>query len=71
MPGPVDCNREHLYVVNSDGEEVSRMEHDSWLSFPTIAAGHTLIVSDANNKVLAIGQQNCDDANLVLYRPQK
>ncbi|MHC4158299.1 MAG: outer membrane protein assembly factor BamB family protein [Planctomycetota bacterium] len=59
----------NLYVVNPDGEEVARFEGDGWLSHPVIAPGHTIIVSDANNTVWAITQEDCGDKPIVLDAP--
>ena len=56
----------NLYVVNPDGEEIARFEGDGWLSHPVIAPGHTIIVSDANNTVWAITQEDCGDKPIVL-----
>jgi len=58
-----------LYVVEPTGEEVARFEGDGWLSHPVIAPGHTIIVSDANNTVWAITQEDCGDKPIVLDVP--
>jgi parallel beta-helix repeat protein len=50
----------HLYVVSPDSEELARFEGYDWLSFPVIAADNTIIVSDANNMVWAIGGNGCE-----------
>jgi outer membrane protein assembly factor BamB len=59
----------NLYVVNPDGEEIARFEGDDWLSHPVIAPDHTIIVSDANNTVWAITQEDCGDKPIVLDVP--
>jgi outer membrane protein assembly factor BamB len=59
-----------LYVVNPEGEEIARFESDDWLSHPTIAPDRTIIVSDANNMVWAITQEDCEDEPLVLDMPE-
>jgi len=58
-----------LYVVNPDGEEIGRFESNGWLSHPVIAPAGTIIVSDANNVVWAVTQQDCGDKPLVLDVP--
>lgn len=60
----------YLCVVNPDGEEIARFEGYDWLSFPVIAADNTIIVSDANNTVWAIGGDDCQDQVAALHRPQ-
>ena len=58
-----------LYVVEPGGAEIARFEGDGWLSHPVIAPGHTIIVSDANNTVWAITQEDCGDKPIVLDVP--
>jgi len=58
-----------LYVVDPNGEEVARFEGDDWLSHPTIAPGSTIVVSDANNTVWAITEEDCGDKPIVLDLP--
>jgi len=60
-----------LYVVNPDGEEIARFESNDWLSHPVIAPDKTIIVSDANNMVWAITQEDCKDEPLVLDVPEE
>jgi hypothetical protein len=60
----------HLYVVSPDGEELARFEGYNWLSFPVIAADNTIIVSDANNIVWAIGGNGCEGQPANPHRPQ-
>jgi len=50
----------HLCVVNPAGEEISRFKGNDWLTFPTISADGDLIVSDANNRVWALTDGDCD-----------
>ncbi|MHC4455863.1 MAG: outer membrane protein assembly factor BamB family protein [Planctomycetota bacterium] len=59
-----------LYAVSPDGEEVARFEGYDWLSFPVIAADNTIIVSDANNMVWAIGGNGCEGQLANLHRPE-
>jgi outer membrane protein assembly factor BamB len=58
-----------VYVVNPEGEEIARFEGQDWLSFPVITEEHTLIVSDSNNVVWAIGGEDCEGEVLALHRP--
>ena len=60
----------HLYVVAPDGRQIAQFQGDGWLSFPTITADDTIIVSDANNTVWAIKDNGCDDRAAALHRPQ-
>jgi outer membrane protein assembly factor BamB len=55
-----------LYVVSADGELIAEFEGGGWLSFPVIVPEHTIIVSDANNTVWAITQENCKNGDIVL-----
>jgi len=57
-----------LYVVDPNGQQVSQFEGFGGLSFPTITIGRTIIVSDANNTVWAIGQYNCQGQASALHR---
>jgi outer membrane protein assembly factor BamB len=56
-----------LYVVNPNGQQVSQFEGSGGLSFPTITTGRTVLVSDANNTVWAIGQYNCSGQTPALH----
>jgi hypothetical protein len=58
----------YLSVVDSSGEEVSRFEGEEGLSCPVISSDGTLIVSDANNTVWAIGEGDCEGEVSVLHR---
>ena len=60
----------HLYVVDSSGEKIAQFEGDYWLSFPVITEGHTVIVSDANNMVWAIGQDCNEEQTRDLHSPE-
>lgn len=53
------CDDGILYVLGPNGQQVSQFEGDGALSFPTITAGRTIIVSDANSAVWAISPYNC------------
>jgi parallel beta-helix repeat protein len=57
-----------LYVVDPNGQQVSQFEGFGGLSFPTITAGRTIIISDANNTVWAIGGYNCCGQPSALHR---
>ncbi|TSA45618.1 hypothetical protein D4R52_02040, partial [bacterium] len=57
-------------VVNPAGEVLARFEGTGSLSFPAITADDTLIVSDANNTVWAIGTSNCEGKKFALHRPE-
>lgn len=60
----------YLCVVDPDGNEIARFKGDNWLSFPVITADNTIIVSDANNTVWAIGGLGCEGQPAALHRPQ-
>jgi len=60
----------YLCVIGPDGKEIARFKGGSWLSFPVITADNTMIVSDANNTVWAIGGSGCDGQAAALHRPQ-
>jgi len=62
------CDDNQLYVVDPTGEQVAQFEGSGWLSFPVLALGHTLIVSDANNTVWAIGDGDCSEPQQILHR---
>jgi len=65
-----------LYVVDSDGWEVARFSSGNWLNYPVITPDNTIIVSDArddslmitdsNNTVWAIGLDDCDGKTFSL-----
>jgi outer membrane protein assembly factor BamB len=59
-----------LYVVSPDGEEIARFEGYDWLSFPVIAEDNTIIVSDTNNMVSAIGTETCEGQPANPHRPE-
>ena len=59
-----------MYVVNPAGEEISRFQTDEWLSHPVITAGNTIIVSDYNDTLWAIGGDDCEGRTSSLHRPQ-
>ncbi|MHC4617368.1 MAG: outer membrane protein assembly factor BamB family protein [Planctomycetota bacterium] len=60
----------YLCVVDRDGMELSRFKTDDWLIFPVIAQDNTLIVSDGNNTILAIGGAGCGERPTALHRPE-
>jgi parallel beta-helix repeat protein len=70
----------YLCVVNPDGQEIARFNSGRGLNFPVISADNTLIIadwqddtvliSDTNNVVWAIGSGDCNDQVLILHRPQ-
>lgn len=43
-----------LYVVDSNGLEISRFQSDGWLSFPVIASDNTIIVGDSKDNSMMI-----------------
>jgi hypothetical protein len=67
-------------VVNPDGEEIARFDSTNWLNLPVIPANNTIIVSDsrdntmlvtdANNTVWAIGGDGCEGQVSALHRPE-
>jgi outer membrane protein assembly factor BamB len=57
-------------VIEPNGREISRFEGNNWVSFPAIAEDGTLIVSDANNRVWALSNQDCYFQPAALHRPQ-
>jgi len=59
----------NMYVLNSNGDELSRFESDQWLSFPAITVANTVIVSDSNDTVWAIGGGDCSGGLSELHRP--
>jgi len=60
----------YLHVVDPNGEELARFESDNWLSFPVITEDGTMIITDSNNTVLAIGADNCEGQRAALHRPE-
>jgi parallel beta-helix repeat protein/predicted outer membrane repeat protein len=62
------CDDARLYVVDHNGQQIAQFEGDGALSFPTITFGRTIILSDTNNTVWAIGQYFCKDHELALHR---
>ena len=66
-----------IYLVGPNGEEIAQFCGDKWLNFPVIAADNTIIVSDgkdntmlitdANNTVWAIGPDDCEGKMFVLH----
>ena len=71
-------NDSNLYVVSPDGFEIARFDsNDYWLGFPVISADNTIIFGDSrdnsmlisyqNNKLWAIGGDNCQGQDPNLY----
>ncbi|MFC1737815.1 PQQ-binding-like beta-propeller repeat protein [Planctomycetota bacterium] len=60
----------YLCVIDPNGWELGRFESYGQLSYPVISQDNTLIVSDANNTVWAIGGEDCEGPQLDLHRPQ-
>jgi outer membrane protein assembly factor BamB len=58
----------YLSIVDANGSEVVRFQSDGWLIFPVISADNTIIVSDVNNRIWAIGGDGCEDQVSVLHR---
>jgi outer membrane protein assembly factor BamB len=61
-------NDGYLSVVDSNGQEKARFQSDGWLSRPVITADNTMIVSDVNNRIWAIGGEGCEEEVLALHR---
>ena len=57
----------YLYVLDTNGGGIARLESDNWLSFPVIASDDTMIISDANNTLLAIGLDGCEGQRPALH----
>jgi parallel beta-helix repeat protein len=60
----------YLHVLDPYGNELARLESDNWLSHPVIAADGTMIISDSNNTVLALGADSCEGQIAALHRPE-
>jgi parallel beta-helix repeat protein/predicted outer membrane repeat protein len=71
-------NDSNLYVIDTDGFEIARFDsNDYWLGFPVISADNTIIFGDSrdnsmlisyeNNKLWAIGGDNCQGRDPNLY----
>jgi len=60
----------YLHVLDPNGNELARLESDNWLSHPVIAADGTMIISDSNNTVLALGADGCEGQIAALHRPE-
>jgi predicted outer membrane repeat protein len=70
----------YLCVVDPNGGELARFESDKWLNFPVILADNRIMVSDStdntmlishtNNKVWAVGGQDCQGQALDVHRPE-
>jgi outer membrane protein assembly factor BamB len=65
------CDDNLLYLVSPEGQELAQFEGGGWLSFPVLAPGHTLIVSDANNTVWAIRDGECGKPQQILAPAKK
>ena len=59
-----------LSVVDVTGREISRFQSDDWLILPVISADNTMIVSDGDNRILAIEGDSCEGNMDRLHRPQ-
>jgi outer membrane protein assembly factor BamB len=60
----------YLYVVDSNGNELSRFIQDDILSYPVIAKDNSLILSDVNNRIWKISSGDCNEGRIELHRPQ-
>ena len=60
----------YLYILYPDGGRVARFESDNQLSFPVIASDDTMIISDSNNTILAIGFDDCQGKTPALIRSE-
>lgn len=63
------CDDGTVYVIGSDGNELSRFAGSGWLSFPVIAPDGTLYVSDSDNTLWAI-DSTTSDSTTDLHRPE-
>ncbi len=59
-----------LYVVNRNGLRVARFEGDDMLGFPVITGHGTIVVSDSNSAVWAIGAEGCEQNYFALHEPE-
>jgi len=59
-----------LCVLNSAGRELSRFCSGGRLHSPVISADNTVIISDVNNVVWALGGDGCGDGPFALHRPE-
>jgi outer membrane protein assembly factor BamB len=60
----------YVCVIDPNGFEVSRFKGNGWVDYPAVAQDGTLFVSDANNRVWAISNENCSLQDANLHRPQ-
>ncbi|HUW19788.1 MAG TPA: PQQ-binding-like beta-propeller repeat protein [Sedimentisphaerales bacterium] len=60
----------YLCVVDPSGREMARFQSAGWLVPPVILTDGTIIVSDANNRIWAIADQDCQGQASILHRPE-
>ena len=60
----------YLCVLDANGSEAARFQSDGWLIFPVVSADNTIIISDANSKVWAVGGDGCPGPAYELHRPE-
>jgi outer membrane protein assembly factor BamB len=60
----------YVCVLDPNGFELSRFKGIDWVSFPAVAEDGTLFVSDANNRVWAMSNEDCSPQQTILHRPQ-
>ena len=63
-------NDGYLSVVGANGCEVARFQSDGGLIFPVVSADNTIIVSDANSKILAVSGDDCQGRAYELHRAE-
>jgi hypothetical protein len=57
-----------LYVVDTNGREIARLESGNWLGYPVIYDDDTIIIADSNNTVSAISSDGCEGRPAALHR---
>jgi len=60
----------YLCVVDPNGREMARFQSTGWLIPPVILTDGTIIASDANNRIWAIADQDCEGQASILHRPE-
>jgi hypothetical protein len=60
----------YLCVFDANGSEAARFQSESWLIFPVVSADNTIIISDANSRVWAVGGDGCPGPAYELHRPE-
>jgi hypothetical protein len=63
------CDDGYVLVVDANGGELARFRSNDRLCFPVIAGDGVMYVSDANNRVWAIEDEECAGQEASLHRP--